>query len=296
MRILITNDDGIGAEGSTSCTRSREAMIRRRVDRRAGDEPDRRLALDDAARAAALPADRTSAPSPSRGTPTDCVIMGVRHFMLDHPPDLVLSGVNHGSNLAEDVTYSGTIAAAMEGTLLGIRSIAMSQTGGSLEEGNDPLGDAADARARRCREAARRRLADGHRDQHQLSRRAPPDEVTGIEVTRQGRRDQALLNIDKRNDPWGTPYFWFGFERPPSTIVAGHRPWRHRRTAHLGDAAVPQPHATSRRCRGARRRAFARLRASALPAKRAAAARSDVAIAPPRCRRRDVLIAAQCAA
>ena len=58
--------------------------------------------------------------------------MGVRHFMLDHPPDLVLSGINHGSNLAEDVTYSGTIAAAIEGTLLGIRSIAMSQTGGSL--------------------------------------------------------------------------------------------------------------------------------------------------------------------
>ena len=70
-----------------------------------------------------------------RGTPTDCVIMGVRHFMLDNPPDLVLSGVNHGSNLAEDVTYSGTIAAAIEGTLLGIRSIAMSQTGGSIGEG-----------------------------------------------------------------------------------------------------------------------------------------------------------------
>ena len=49
----------------------------------------------------------------------------------------------------------------------------------------------------------------------------PPQDVTGIEVTKQGRRDQALLNIDKRNDPWGTPYFWFGFERPPSKIVKG---------------------------------------------------------------------------
>ena len=63
-----------------------------------------------------------------RGTPTDCVIMGVRRIMRDNPPDLVLSGVNVGHNLAEDVTYSGTIAAAMEGTLLGVPSIALSPT------------------------------------------------------------------------------------------------------------------------------------------------------------------------
>ena len=56
-----------------------------------------------------------------KGTPTDCVIMGVRHIMRDNPPDLVLSGVNRGQNMAEDVTYSGTIAGAMEGTMLGIR-------------------------------------------------------------------------------------------------------------------------------------------------------------------------------
>lgn len=61
-----------------------------------------------------------------RGTPTDCVIMGVRHI-LDRAPDLVLSGVNRGQNLGDDVTYSGTVAGAMEGTLLGIRSIAFSQ-------------------------------------------------------------------------------------------------------------------------------------------------------------------------
>ena len=70
-----------------------------------------------------------------RGTPTDCVIMARAPLHARSSARLVLSGINHGSNLAEDVTYSGTIAAAIEGTMLGIRSIAMSQVGGSLEEG-----------------------------------------------------------------------------------------------------------------------------------------------------------------
>ena len=68
-----------------------------------------------------------------QGTPTDCVIMGVRKIMADARPDLILSGVNRGQNVAEDVTYSGTIAAAMEGTLLGIPSIALSQAYGGRD-------------------------------------------------------------------------------------------------------------------------------------------------------------------
>ena len=62
-----------------------------------------------------------------KGTPTDCIIMGVRKLMADNPPDLILAGVNRGQNVAEDVTYSGTIAGAMEGTLLGFPSLALSQ-------------------------------------------------------------------------------------------------------------------------------------------------------------------------
>ena len=65
-----------------------------------------------------------------RGTPTDSVIMGVRHLLKDKLPNLVLSGVNRGANMAEDVTYSGTIAGAFEGTILGIRSMALSQAYG----------------------------------------------------------------------------------------------------------------------------------------------------------------------
>lgn len=219
MRILVTNDDGIAAEG---------LRILRRIAEELSDDvwviaPEKnqsgashsmtlheplRLRQDD---------QRTFV---IRGTPTDCVIMGVRHILLDQPPDLVLSGVNHGSNLAEDVTYSGTVAAAIEGTLLGVRSIAMSQVGGSVEEGHihweTPLTHGP---------ALISSLLDaGWPTGIVLNVNYPacePGEVAGIEVTSQGRRDQALLHIDKRADPWGMPYFWFGFERPPSTLVAG---------------------------------------------------------------------------
>ena len=68
-----------------------------------------------------------------KGTPTDCVIMGVRFLLRDQPPDLVLSGVNRGQNLADDVTYSGTVAGAIQGTLLGVPSIAMSLVCGPVE-------------------------------------------------------------------------------------------------------------------------------------------------------------------
>jgi len=134
MRILVTNDDGIGAEGMDVLRRiaeevSSDVWVVAPEKNQSGashsmtlHEPLRVRQTDE----------RTFV---LRGTPTDCVIMAVRHFLLDHPPDLVLSGINHGSNLAEDVTYSGTIAAAIEGTMLGIRSVAMSQVGGSLEEG-----------------------------------------------------------------------------------------------------------------------------------------------------------------
>src|SRR5713226_7750389 len=61
------------------------------------------------------------------GTPTDCVLLAVKRLLRDHPPDLVLSGINGGSNVGEDLTYSGTVAAAMEATLLGIPAIALSQ-------------------------------------------------------------------------------------------------------------------------------------------------------------------------
>ena len=107
-----------------------------------------------------------------QGTPTDCVIMGVRKMMADKKPDLVLSGVNRGQNVAEDVTYSGTIAAAMEGTLLGIPSIALSQAyGGARGPRRAALGDARKRwRPAIIDEDAAHRHSRGRADQRQFSR------------------------------------------------------------------------------------------------------------------------------
>lgn len=219
MRILVTNDDGIGAEGMEHLQRiaeeiSSDVWVVAPEKNQSGASHS--MTLHEPLRVRQTNA-RTFV---LRGTPTDCVIMAVRHFLLDHPPDLILSGINHGSNLAEDVTYSGTIAAAIEGTMLGVRSIAMSQVGGSAEEGKihweTPLTHGPGLIAR---------LLESNWPKHVVMNvnypPCPPDAVAGIEVTRQGRRDQASLRIDERSDPWGMPYFWFNFERPPETLVSG---------------------------------------------------------------------------
>ena len=129
MRILCTNDDGIHAPG----LKTLEAIARELSDDVwvVAPETDQSgvahsLSLNDPLRLREI----SSRHFAVRGTPTDCVIMGVRHLMRDAKPDLVLSGVNRGQNVAEDVTYSGTVAGAIEGTILGVPSIALSQAYG----------------------------------------------------------------------------------------------------------------------------------------------------------------------
>jgi 5'-nucleotidase len=126
MRILVTNDDGVHAPG---------LAIAEEIARHLSDDifiiaPEfeqsgvaHSLSLNDPLRLREISPRHYAL----KGTPTDCVIMGVRKLMLDQPPDLVISGVNCGQNVAEDVTYSGTIAGAMEATILGIPAIALSQ-------------------------------------------------------------------------------------------------------------------------------------------------------------------------
>ena len=128
MRILATNDDGIHAPG----LKVAEWIARTLTDEVwvVAPETDQSgvahsLFLNDRLRLRDLGSNRFAV----RGMPTDCVIMGVKHIMKE-APDLVISGVNRGQNLADDVTYSGTVAGAMEGTFLGIRSVALSQTYG----------------------------------------------------------------------------------------------------------------------------------------------------------------------
>src|SRR6202030_1333249 len=133
-----------------------------------------------------------------KGTPTDCVIMGARHILKDRPPDLVLSGVNRGRNAGEDVIYSGTIAGAMEGTILGIPSLALSQAYKSRSN-QRPYWETG---LRFAPDIIRRVLAEGMPSDVLINVNFPdcaPGEVKGIAVTAQGRRRQERLNIDKRN-------------------------------------------------------------------------------------------------
>jgi len=223
MRILLTNDDGIEADGLGVLKKIASEMsddiwvVAPETDQSGAGHS---LTLQDPLRCRPIN-DQTYA---VRGTPTDCVIMGVRYLMRDKPPDLVLSGVNRGQNLADDVTYSGTVAGAIEGTLLGIPSIALSlatnMEGPRSVRWETPLHHGADL--------IRQLLDTGWPEGVMLNVNFPdrhPHKVEGLVVTAQGRRDQGLLTIEDRLDTRGTPYYWFGFERRRSSPAEGTDLW-----------------------------------------------------------------------
>lgn len=143
------------------------------------------------------------------GTPTDAVLLAVNQIMKDRKPDLVLSGVNRGGNLGEDVTYSGTVAAAMEGTLLGIRSIALSQL-------PNPDGPTRWGTAEHFAPDIIRRLWSGTWPPSVLMNinfpDLPPELVKGVRVGRQGRRKIGAALLE-RLDPRGRPYYWIDSAR-----------------------------------------------------------------------------------
>ncbi len=138
------------------------------------------------------------------GTPTDCVLLAVNE-LLPSMPDVCVSGVNHGSNMGEDVLYSGTVAAAMEATVMGIPAIALSHVG----DEHDDL----EAWAPRVRSLLERLIGNGAFPPHTFFNvnlpACPPDECRGIRVTSLGRRRYAD-SITRANDPSGREYFWIG--------------------------------------------------------------------------------------
>jgi 5'-nucleotidase len=140
------------------------------------------------------------------GTPTDCVLIAVKRLLRDRPPDLVLSGINAGSNVGEDLTYSGTVAAAMEATLLGIPAIALSQ---DYRDGEALSWETAEAFAP---EVIGRllRLPWPDTTLYNINFPAvPPARVNGFAVASQGRRAIAD-NLTEGKDPRGRPYYWIG--------------------------------------------------------------------------------------
>lgn len=210
MRILVSNDDGIHAPGLEVC----EAIARELSSDVwvVAPETDQSgvahsLSLNDPMRLRQISPQRFAV----RGTPTDCIIMGIRHI-LDRKPDLILSGVNRGQNVAEDVTYSGTVAAAMEGTILGVPSIALSQCYGADTSKNLPW----DCSRAHGAEIVRKVLKAGIPPNILVNINFPncaPADVKGVSVAVQGQRKQELLRIDERFDGRGNPYYWLAFGR-----------------------------------------------------------------------------------
>ena len=209
MRILITNDDGIHAEGLQTLENIARALsddvwvVAPETDQSGVAHS---LSLNDPLRLRKINEKRWAV----KGTPTDCVIMGVRHVMEGNRPDLILSGVNKGQNVAEDVTYSGTIAGAMEGTLLGIPSFAVSQ---AYPTGNrDGINYSI---AERFAPGLIRKVLELGMPEGTLMNlnfpSLPAEEIRGVKITVQGRRDSEILRIVPRNDGRGHPYFWIGF-------------------------------------------------------------------------------------
>ena len=204
-RILVTNDDGIHAPGlkvlqniakslsddvwvvapeSEQSAVAHALTLRRPV--RLRKLAPRRYALD--------------------GTPTDCVLIAAHKLFKERPPDLVLSGVNDGGNLGEDVTYSGTVAAAMEGCLLGLRAIALSQQ-------RNPRGEPRFAVAERHAPEVIGKLAGFGWGRDMLINvnfpACAPEDVRGVVACKQGSRDLGSAIVEGA-DPGGRPYLWIG--------------------------------------------------------------------------------------
>jgi 5'-nucleotidase len=214
LRILVTNDDGIHAPGLAVAEKIARALsddvwvVAPETEQSGASHS---LTLSDPLRLRQIDARRFAV----TGTPTDCVMMAVASVMEKNPPNLVLSGVNRGSNIADDVTYSGTIAGAMEGTALGIRSIALSQAYG-FGDSQDVPWDCAETHG----PFVIRKLVDvGWPGDVLMNINFPDrsaDKVGAIEMTEQGKRDLQTAMLDKRIDARGNPYYWIGFRRQRS--------------------------------------------------------------------------------
>jgi len=205
VRALISNDDGIHSPGLAALERGARAV---------GLEayvvaPDREQSASSHALTMHRPL-RVRSVSPNSwtvdGTPTDCVNLALCSLLKPNPPDLVLSGINAGPNLGDDVTYSGTVACAFEGTLLGVPSIAFSLDTWQDRGRGEPDFTAAEAAVRSVLGLALERPPDADT---LWNVNIPPGPLKGFRVTRMGRRRYGE-NIVEKIDPRGRPYYWIG--------------------------------------------------------------------------------------
>ncbi len=217
MRILVTNDDGIAAPGlvtleAIAAELSDDVWVVAPAEEQSG--AGHSLTLSQPVRLREISPRRYAV----RGTPTDCVMLALGAVLADHKPDLILSGVNRGGNLAEDVTYSGTVSAAMEGCLAGIRSIALSQVMADYTVGLEDFSVAATHGA----DIIRRVQAVDWPGGVLININFPPvtaEAVRGVRVTSQGFRDYGNIHLVKRTDPRGFDYYWHGYGRENAALA-----------------------------------------------------------------------------
>ena len=207
LRILVTNDDGIHAPGIFALKQALDAAGHK-VTVCAPDRPrsasGHSITLHKPLRLQEIALPDGSIGYAGSGTPADCVTLGILD-VLDHDLDLVVSGINHGPNLGWDVTYSGTVSAAMEAVIIGVPAIAVSVASYDKEIHWD---GAAQFVARLAGDVARHRLPPATL----LNVNAPSlplGEIRGVRVTAQGDR-QYVDRLEKRHDPLGRPYYWLG--------------------------------------------------------------------------------------
>jgi len=205
--LLVTNDDGVHAAGLAALAGALEDLgeVHVLAPEREQSACGHALTLHRPLRVHRLGERRHWV----NGTPSDCVNLGVLGFLPERPV-LVVSGVNHGSNLGDDVTYSGTVSAAMEGTLLGVPSIAV-----SLVEG-----DEFDGAARVARQVVMRALVSGLPPMTLLNINVPPGVPKGVRVTRLGHRVYSGKIVEQA-DPRGRPHYWIGSGPPAWEALEG---------------------------------------------------------------------------
>ncbi len=216
MRILVSNDDGFFTDGIKTLARTLRTIGEVWVV-----APDREqsatghsLTLHRPLRVKAL--DKENREFTVDGTPTDCVSIGANKIM-PQKPDIIVSGINRGANLGDDVTYSGTVAAALEGTLLGIPSIAMS----AIPTANDEYAYEAAAQFAKylVGQVMKYRLAPGTLLNVNVPSETPANEQRCV-ITRMGKRVYSDV-VEEKIDPRGRPYYWIGGPRVDSQVDPG---------------------------------------------------------------------------
>lgn len=202
-RLLLVNDDGIDAPGIILL----EKIIRRYTDEVWVVAPDEEKSGASHSISMNVPVrvrQRDDRHFAVKGTPTDCVLLGIYEIMSDMPT-MLLSGINRGANLGEDITYSGTAAAAMEGALMGIPSVALSQV--FAPRATVPW-DTAEKYTPLVLEALLEADWQPNTFVNVNFPDALPNEVTGTRVTRQGQRPAGSFRPERRIDARDVPYYW----------------------------------------------------------------------------------------